>query len=204
MELEGSVALVTGAAAGTGRAIAVRLGTEGAVVVVADIDVGRGGDVVGAIELRGGRASFVRAESRRQTTFGPWSPPPTGSTAARGSWSTTRAAAGTWSRTSRREPGQWGATLDLNLRGAMLATQLSLDAMRRSGGGAVVNVASTSGLGFRPYWSPEYGAAKAGLIRFTSSLAGLRERMNVRVNCVPPDWIETERAQEELARMPPD
>jgi NAD(P)-dependent dehydrogenase (short-subunit alcohol dehydrogenase family) len=45
------------------------------------------------------------------------------------------------------------------------------------------------------------GAAKAGLIRFTSSLAGLREAMNVRVNCVVPDWIATERAVAELAGM---
>jgi NAD(P)-dependent dehydrogenase (short-subunit alcohol dehydrogenase family) len=48
-----------------------------------------------------------------------------------------------------------------------------------------------------------YAAAKAGLIRFTSTLSGLRERMNVRVNCVVPDWIATERAREELARMRP-
>jgi NAD(P)-dependent dehydrogenase (short-subunit alcohol dehydrogenase family) len=101
-------------------------------------------------------------------------------------------------------PEQWGATLDLNLRGAMLATQLCLEPMRRAGGGAVVNVASTAGLGLAPYVSPEYGAAKAGLIRFTSTLGPLRERMGVRVNCVVPDWIATERAQEELARMTPE
>jgi len=85
----------------------------------------------------------------------------------------------------------------------MLATQLALEQMRLAGGGAVVNVASTSGLSFGPYASPEYGAAKAGLIRFTSSLADLNERMNVRVNCVVPDWIATERALEELAQMTP-
>jgi NAD(P)-dependent dehydrogenase (short-subunit alcohol dehydrogenase family) len=83
----------------------------------------------------------------------------------------------------------------------MLATQLALAPMRRRGAGAVVNVASTAGLGFGPYQSPEYGAAKAGLIRFTSSLARLREAMNVRVNCVVPDWIATERAVAELAGM---
>jgi 3-oxoacyl-[acyl-carrier protein] reductase len=101
------------------------------------------------------------------------------------------------------EPAQWQATLDLNLRGAMLATQPALGQMRLAWGCVVVNIASTAGLSFRPYVSPEYGAAKAGLIRFTSSLAGLRERMNVRVNCVVPDWIATEQAREELARMTP-
>ena len=51
------------------------------------------------------------------------------------------------------------------------------------------------------YASPEYGAAKAGLIRFTTALGDLRERMNVRVNCVVPDWIATDRARGELERM---
>jgi NAD(P)-dependent dehydrogenase (short-subunit alcohol dehydrogenase family) len=51
------------------------------------------------------------------------------------------------------EPEQWQSTLGLG------------------GGGVVVNVASTAGLGFGPYVSPEYAAAKAGLIRFTSSLS---------------------------------
>jgi NAD(P)-dependent dehydrogenase (short-subunit alcohol dehydrogenase family) len=73
--------------------------------------------------------------------------------------------------------------------------------MRRQGGGAVVNIASSAGLGTEPYVSPEYGAAKAGLIRFTSTLGDLP---GVRVNCVAPGWILTERAEEELARMSPD
>jgi NAD(P)-dependent dehydrogenase (short-subunit alcohol dehydrogenase family) len=76
----------------------------------------------------------------------------------------------------------------------MLATQLALEPMRGRGGGAVVNVASTAGLGLAPYESPEYGAAKAGLIRFTACLAYAREETGVRVNCVVPDWIATDRA----------
>ena len=98
-------------------------------------------------------------------------------------------------------PAQWGSTLDLNLRGPMLATQLALDGMRAAGGGAVVNISSTGGLGYRPYHSPEYGASKAGLIRFTVTLSSLHDRMGVRVNCIVPDWIATERAQIELAGM---
>ena len=68
------------------------------------------------------------------------------------------------------------------------------------GRGVVVNVASTAGVDAAPYASPEYGAAKAGLIRFTTALA---ERDGVRVNCVVPGWIATERAQAELAAMTP-
>ena len=98
-------------------------------------------------------------------------------------------------------PAQWGAVLDLNLRAPMLATQLALAPMQRAGGGAVVNVASTAGLGSEPYGSPEYGAAKAGLIRFTSALAAVD---GVRVNCIVPDWVATERVTaEERATTPP-
>jgi NAD(P)-dependent dehydrogenase (short-subunit alcohol dehydrogenase family) len=73
--------------------------------------------------------------------------------------------------------------------------------MRRAGGGAVVNVASTAGLGSQSYGSPEYGAAKAGLIRFTTALAAVD---GVRVNCIVPDWVATERVTaEERATDPP-
>jgi NAD(P)-dependent dehydrogenase (short-subunit alcohol dehydrogenase family) len=73
--------------------------------------------------------------------------------------------------------------------------------MRRAGRGVVVNVASTAALGSEPYASPEYGAAKAGLIRFTTALASID---GIRVNCVVPDWIATERVSaEERAVTPP-
>jgi NAD(P)-dependent dehydrogenase (short-subunit alcohol dehydrogenase family) len=98
-------------------------------------------------------------------------------------------------------PAVWGATLDLNLRSAMRATQLALEQMRRAGGGAIVNIASTAGLGADRYQSPEYAAAKAGLIRFTTALGAVQP--GIRVNCVVPDWIATERATEELATMNP-
>jgi NAD(P)-dependent dehydrogenase (short-subunit alcohol dehydrogenase family) len=202
MEVRGSVALVTGAAAGTGREISLRLGAEGAAVVVADVDPHAGEDTALEIEERDGMARFVRADVtsdddvRRMVSF------------AEHELGTLRilvnnAGGHVEPHFPDAAPDQWQATLDLNLRGAMLATQLALEPMRRAGGGVVVNIASTAGLGFGPYVSPEYAAAKAGLIRFTSSLAGLRERTNVRVNCVVPDWILTDGAREELARMTP-
>lgn len=83
----------------------------------------------------------------------------------------------------------------------MYATQEALRLMKPAGAGAVVNIASTAGLGHEPYQSPEYAAAKAGLIRFTSTLGGSTD---VRVNCLVPDWVATERVSEDgLATMPP-
>jgi NAD(P)-dependent dehydrogenase (short-subunit alcohol dehydrogenase family) len=98
----------------------------------------------------------------------------------------------------------WEAALDLNLRGPMFAIQVALGAMRRRGGGSVVNVSSVAGLGYGPHDSPEYAAAKAGLVRLTATLAPLAETHNIRVNCVVPHWIETDEVKREIAAMTPD
>jgi len=98
----------------------------------------------------------------------------------------------------------WEAALDLNLRGPMFAIQVALGATRRRGGGSVVNVSSVAGLGYGLHDSPEYAAAKAGLIRLTATLAQLAETHNVRVNCVAPHWIETDEVKREIAAMTPE
>jgi NAD(P)-dependent dehydrogenase (short-subunit alcohol dehydrogenase family) len=90
--------------------------------------------------------------------------------------------------------GDWSAKLDLNLRAPMLATQYMEH-------GIVVNIASSAGYEDGPHPSAEYAAAKAGLIRFTTAF---RERDGLRVACIVPGWILTERARDELAAMTPE
>jgi NAD(P)-dependent dehydrogenase (short-subunit alcohol dehydrogenase family) len=194
------VAVVTGGGAETGRAIALRLAAGGALVVVADVDLAAAEQTVSAIEEQGGHAAAIAADVtddgdvRRMIDF-----------AGRdgGAPHVLVNNAGGWGDANYLEatPAQWSATLDLNLRGPMLATQLVLEPMRAAGGGVVVNIASIAGIDTDAYASPEYGAAKAGLIRFTTALSDLSERMNVRVNCVVPDWIATDRARGELEQM---
>jgi NAD(P)-dependent dehydrogenase (short-subunit alcohol dehydrogenase family) len=203
VDLHGRVAIVTGGATGAGWSIALRLVEEDVVVVIADVADGAGSSAVRGIEERGGAASFVRTDVRVDGDVEHM----VGFTQERhGRVDILVNNAGGWGPTANypyASPLQWGSTLDLNLRAPMLATQLVLEPMRRQGGGAVVNVASTGGLGLAPYESPEYGAAKAGLIRFTACMAYAREETGVRVNCVVPDWIETDRARGELAAMTP-
>ena len=81
----------------------------------------------------------------------------------------------------------WLRMLDLNLRGVMLSTQLAIDAMDT--GGAIVNVASTAGLGSDVHGAPEYAAAKAAVMRMTACLAPLRDRRGIPGQlCLPePD-----------------
>src|SRR5207249_3080592 len=85
---------------------------------------------------------------------------------------------------------QWARTIDVNLRGVMLAIQAALPVMRQRGGGAIVNIASLAGVGLGPHDAPEYAAAKAGVIRLTAALANLA-REGIRVNCICPDWVDT-------------
>jgi NAD(P)-dependent dehydrogenase (short-subunit alcohol dehydrogenase family) len=198
MELTGKVAVVTGAAVGIGRALARRLGAEGCAVVVADIDEANGARTA---ELIGSSAEFVPVDVRSDEDLAALT---TAATARFGGLHILLNNAGGGGHIGPHFPdapaAMWTAKLDLNLTSAMRATQLALEPMRNSGGGVVVNIASVAGVDTGPYQSPEYAAAKAGLVRFTTAAGALP---GARVNCVVPGWIATERAEAELAAMTP-
>lgn len=193
MDLTGRLAVVTGAAVGVGRAIAQAVAAEGARTVVTDIDATELTYTAQLIRADGGEAVPVQADVTDA-----------GDVAAvidaagdEGIALLVNNAGGARSPSwPDGDVNQWGAIIDLNLRAAMLATQLALPRLR---GGVVVNTASTAGLGFDAAASPEYAAAKAGLIRFTTTV----RVPGVRVNGIAPDWIHTPRAERELAAMTP-
>jgi NAD(P)-dependent dehydrogenase (short-subunit alcohol dehydrogenase family) len=181
MELTGAGVLVTGGAVGVGRAIARAFAAAGSAVWVADIRApGDDGprfveaDVTDDAQLRALIAA-ARPDVLVNNAGGLGHIPP---------------------HFPEAPPETWGHKLDLNLRAPMRATQLALE----HGARAIVNVASMAGWEDGPAPSPEYAAAKAGLIRFTTSLGTLE---GARVSCVVPGWIATERGLAELAAMPP-
>ena len=105
---------------------------------------------------------------------------------------------------SRHSYWRPGRRADLNLRAVMLATQLVLAPMRERGGGAIINIASTAGLGTADHHSPEYAVAKAGVVRFTACLAPWRDTMAVRANCICPGLVDTPASRRSRSRMTAD
>jgi len=204
MELSGKIAVVTGAGAGLGRALALGLAEAGSGVLVADIDEAGAEQTAALARKCGVHATAVQSdirdpgEAHRLIRLA----------AEAGGPHFLINNAGGWTEGDEQYPAApvtaWTATLALNLIAPMLLTQLALEPMRRLGGGAVLNVASSAGIGNQAYGSPEYGATKAALIRLTSSLAGLRESHSVRVTCVVPGWIGLDRAHAEWAAKTPE
>lgn len=195
---------MTGGAGGLGRYLSGALAGEGAHVVVGDCDRQAGVETVSAIEQSGGSATLVPVDVGDDHEVARL----VGDATARGSLGVLVNNAGGWGSADVQYPDAaveaWSEVLALNLRVPMLATQLCLDAMAAGGGGAVVNVSSSGGLGAEPYGSPPYAAAKAGLIRFTSAVAATAAARGVRVNCVVPHWIGLDRAIGEFARLSPE
>ncbi|MEW6233677.1 MAG: SDR family oxidoreductase [Chloroflexota bacterium] len=201
--MQGKVALVTGAGSGIGRAIAVRLAREGVAVVVADIDEHGGAETVRQIEADGGRAAFVladvvvEADVRAMVNF-------TEQHFGGLDILVNNAGGAPEPYFPEAEPEHWGRTLDVNLRGVMLGIQFGIQAMRKRGGGAIVNISSMAGIGYQSYDAPEYAAAKAGVVRLTAALGSLKDRLGIRVNCICPGWVETPAVKHALAAMTPE
>ena len=191
MEISGKVALVTGASSGIGRATAVALGAEGARVAVADIDREGGAATVRAVAEMGGEAAFfegdVSTPAGVQKLFAAVE-------AAYGGIDIVHNNAGIMTGDAPGWPDVGLEKIHLvtsvNAAGVMMGTGAAVRALRKRGGGAVVNTASVAALGPMPN-DPMYAATKAAVVNFTEACAGLAESENIRVNAVLPGMVDT-------------
>jgi NAD(P)-dependent dehydrogenase (short-subunit alcohol dehydrogenase family) len=100
----------------------------------------------------------------------------------------------------------WIDPIETDLQGTLYATRWAVEAMKRSGGGAIVNMASISALWHgrtTPGGLPGYDVAKAAMIRMTTRLAALAETHRIHVNCLAPGWIATDEVREYWESLTP-
>jgi NAD(P)-dependent dehydrogenase (short-subunit alcohol dehydrogenase family) len=186
------VALITGAGSGIGRESALLFAREGARVVVVDVQDPAGEAVVEEIAAAGGEAVYVHADVAR----------------AADAEAMVRAAEERFGRLDvlfnnagishpedddavKTEEEVWDLTMNVNLKGVFLGCKHGIPALRRAGGGSVINTASFVALLGAATPQLAYTASKGGVLAMTRELATIHARENIRVNALCPGPLRT-------------
>ncbi len=162
MRLAGKVALISGGARGMGAAEARLFAQEGARVVVADILEDEGRAVENDINAKGGEALFVRLDVTRETD---WEQAVAATVGRFGKLDVlvNNAGIGGASRVEDTTVEAWERVMAVNAKGVFLGTRAAIPAMRRAGGGSIVNISSQLGLVGMEESSPQYSASKGAV-----------------------------------------
>jgi len=199
MSFMGRVAVVTGAASGSGRAIARRLAADNTALIVCDLAGTTGADVVSEIEATGGRAQFVECDVT--------SP---GECARLGrevgelfetvDILVNNAGIGLFGTVEEMEVDDWDRVMAVNVRGVFLVSKFILPLMRGREGASIVNIGSGAGVVGTP-GSVAYCASKGAVIAATKGMALDLASAGIRVNCVCPGVVDTPFNERILATM---
>lgn len=179
----GKRALVTGGGRGIGRAVVERLATEGADVVVADVDAARAEAVAAVVREKGGAAESVALDVAVPQAF-----ERAGERVGRLDVVVANAGIQTFAPAGELTVSDWDRVLDVNARGALLTLQLAARSLVDSG--CAVALASIQALLPNPL-SADYAASKAAVLSLTKTFAAALAPRGIRVNAVAPGRIDT-------------
>ena len=188
--LEGRVALVTGAASGIGRATAERLASEGATVVVSDLQDEPGAAVVAGIRERGGVCLFLHHDVTGEAS---WQDVVDRVLAEYGRLDilVNNAGMGDLATIEETTLSDYERTIAVDQTGVFLGMKTCADALKASGRGSVINISSIFGTSGGFGTSPAYHAAKGAVRTLTKNVALLWATQGVRVNSIHPGFIRT-------------
>ncbi len=188
-DLQGRIALVTGASQGIGRAVALELARKGAVVALAARNEAKLAEAAAEIEAAGGQAAVFAMDVANEESI------KAGAKAVVDRFGKVEILVNNAGITRdglmlRMKRGDWDDVLGANLTGAFLLTQALLGPMLKNRWGRIVNLSSVVGRTGQA-GQANYAASKAGLIGLTRSMAREFASRGVTVNAVAPGYIET-------------
>ncbi len=188
-DLEGRVALVTGAAQGIGKAIALELAAAGASIALADMNEAKLAETTAELTAKGVKAAPFTVNVSNQESI------EAGAKAVLEHFGKVEILINNAGITRdglmlRMKRSDWDSVIGINLTGSFLITQALLPNMLKNRWGRIVSIASVVGRAGQA-GQVNYSASKAGLIGFTRSLAREVASRNITVNAVAPGYIET-------------
>jgi cyclopentanol dehydrogenase len=191
-KLDGKVALISGGARGQGAAEAKTFALEGAQVVFGDILDDAGAQVEADIRVAGGEAVYVHLDV---TSEADWRRAVQEAVNRFGKLNILVNNAGiVIPRVSieERTEDEWDRVMAVNAKGVFLGTKHAIPAMRRAGGGSIINISSIAGIGQSLHQEPAYAASKGAVRIFTKVTASQHAKDRIRCNSVHPGPIDTE------------
>ena len=194
MRLEGKVALISGGARGQGAAEAKLFAREGAKVVFGDIRDQEGQQVEAEIRELGGEATYTHLDVTREAD---WRSAIDTAVDRYGKLDilVNNAGIAIWKGVEDTTEEDWDRVMAVNAKGVFLGTKHAIPAMRRAGGGSIVNISSTAGLRGSPGLAA-YTASKGAVRLFTKATAIQYAVENIRCNSVHPGGVDTPMIQE--------
>ena len=191
-KLDGKVALISGGARGQGAAEAHVFTREGAKVVFGDVRDAEGAQVEAAVRAEGGDAVYLHLDV---TVEADWDKAVRTATERYGKLDVLVNNAGIVIPRvpiEERTAEEWDRVMAINAKGVFLGTKYAIPAMRRAGGGSIVNISSVAGIGQSAHQEPAYAASKGAIRIFTKVTASQHARDRIRCNSVHPGPVDTE------------